>query len=139
MDLVNLRLTGRVAATQCTMFASQLSTTAPSARPTYDPELLEMSGVDAATLPPLIPIDGVHGHLLDDVAADLGLPAGVEVRAGMNDTQAGAFATGALADPARCGLMIGTTAVLIQSMTAPGSTWSERCWPCPCRSPAATW
>ena len=38
----------------------------------------------------------------------------------MNDTQAGAFATGALAHPERQGLMVGTTAVLIQSMPAMG-------------------
>ena len=50
----------------------------------------------------------------------MGLPPGVVVRAGMNDTQAGAFATGALARPDRRGLMVGTTAVLIQSMPAAG-------------------
>jgi len=120
MDLVNLRLTGRVAATQCTMFASQLVDNRSVGTTEYDAELLERSAVDPATLPPLSPLDGVHGHLPGDVAVELGLPEGTEVRAGMNDTQAGAFATGALGDPGRCGLMIGTTAVLIQAMDGPG-------------------
>ena len=77
-----------------------------------------MSGVDAARLPALIDIDGVVGDVLPDVASALGLPQGVVVRAGMNDTQAGAFATGAMARPDRRGVMVGTTAVLIQSMPA---------------------
>ena len=116
VDLVDLRLTGRVAATQCTMFAAQLVDNRTVGATGYDPELVAMSGVDADRLPPLVPIDGVVGTVLPDVAARLGLPDGVTVRAGMNDTQAGAFATGALADPRRCGLMVGTTAVLIRSM-----------------------
>lgn len=120
MDLVNLRLTGTVAATQCTMFTSQLVDNRSVGITEYDADLLEMAGVDPRRLPPLIPVDGVHGALLPEVAADLGLPAGVEVRAAMNDTQAGAFATGALADPGTCGLAIGTTAVLIQSVPAHG-------------------
>jgi xylulokinase len=120
MDLVNLRLTGRAAATQCTMFAAQLCDNRRVGVTDYDPELVDMAQVDADRLPPLIPVDGVVGEVLDDVAADLGLPAGVTVRAGMNDTQAGAFATGALARPDRRGLMVGTTAVLIQSMPAMG-------------------
>ena len=120
MDLVNLRLTGTVAATQCTMFAAQLCDNRTVGTTSYDDELVAMAGVDVDRLPPLIPIDGVVGEVRDDVAAQLGLPHGVAVRAGMNDTQAGAFATGALADDGRCGLMVGTTAVLIRSMPAFG-------------------
>jgi xylulokinase len=120
MDLVNLRLTGTVTATQCTMFAAQLCDNRTVGVTEYDPELVAMSGVDADRLPPLIPVDGIVGEVVAEVAAELGLPTGVQVRAGMNDTQAGAFATGALADPARRGLMVGTTAVLIQSMPAMG-------------------
>lgn len=120
MDLVNLRLTGVVAATQCTMFASQLCDNRAVGTTSYDVDLVAMSGVDADRLPPLIEVDGVVGPLLPDVAARLGLPEGIPVRAGMNDTQAGAFATGALARPDRRGLMVGTTAVLIQSMPAAG-------------------
>lgn len=118
MDLVNLRLTGVTAATQCSVFTYQLCDNRTVGVADYDDDLLAMSGVDADRLPPLGPIDGVVGELLPEVAETLGLPRGVLVRAGMNDTQAGAFATGTLARPDRQGLMVGTTAVLIQSMPA---------------------
>lgn len=118
MDLVNLRLTGRVAATQCTMFATQLCDNRRVGAVAYDDELVAMAGLDVDRLPPLIDIDGVHGHLDAGVAAQLGLPSGIEVRAAMNDTQAGAFATAALAPdrPGRGGIVVGTTGVLIRSM-----------------------
>jgi len=116
VDLVNLRLTGRIAATQCTMFASQLCDNRSVGTTVYDHLLVAASGVDASRLPPLIEIDGVVGEVTAEVAEVLGLPRGVVVRAGMNDTQAGAFATGALSAPERCGLIVGTTAVLIQSV-----------------------
>lgn len=119
MDFVNLRLTGRTAATQATMFASQLCDNRTVGTTSYDDDLIERAGVDPSRLPELIPIDGTVGTLAPDVASRLGLPAGVSVRAGMNDTQAGAFATGVLrngGDYARSqGLMIGTTAVIIDT------------------------
>ncbi len=116
MDLVNLRLTGKVAATQCTMFASQLIDNRTVGTTSYDQDLLRMSGVDPDRLPPLIDVDGVVGEVAPDVAARLGLPPGVVVRAGMNDTHAGAFATGALRRSDRLGLVVGTTGVLVQAM-----------------------
>lgn len=118
VDLVNLRLTGVAAATQCTAFSGQLCDNRTVGVTTYDEELVAMSGVDADRLPPLIHIDGTVGEVVPEVAATLGLPPGVVVRSGMNDTQAGAFATGAMARPDRRGVMVGTTAVLIQSMPA---------------------
>jgi len=49
------------------------------------------------------------------VAAELGLPARAAVYAGMNDSQAAAFATGAFRTR-RGGVVIGTTAVLLDDM-----------------------
>lgn len=120
MDLVNLRLTGRVRATQCSMFASQLIDNRLVGTTGYDSELLAMAGVDADRLPPLIEVDGEVGPLDPTVAAELGLREDVVVRAAMNDTHAGAFATGALGRSDRLGLAVGTTGVLIRSMEAPG-------------------
>jgi xylulokinase len=115
MDFVNLRLTGVVAATQATQFTAQLCDNRTVGVTEYDAELVALAGVDPTRLPTLIPVDGVVGELRPDVAAELGLPAGVTVRAGMNDSHAGAYATGATAS-GRGGLMIGTTAVLLASV-----------------------
>lgn len=114
MDFVNLRLTGRAAATQCTMFTGQLCDNRTLGTTGYDADLVAMSGLDADRLPELVPVDGVVGELRADIAAELGLPAGALVPAGMNDSQAAAFATGAYA-PDRAGLVIGTTAVLLDT------------------------
>lgn len=132
MDFINLRLTGRAVATQCTMFASQLCDNRVVGSTEYDSDLVAMTGVDPSKLPVLIPVDGIVGQVPADLAEQLGLPSAVSVRAGMNDTQAGAFATGVLhrlgqgstsgANSAvsnlgqQCGLMIGTTAVLVDAL-----------------------
>jgi xylulokinase len=114
MDFVNLRLTGRITATQCTMFAAQLCDNRRwDAR--YDDDLVSLAGVDADRLPPLVAVDGWAGELADDPAARLGLAAGIPVAVGMNDSHAGAYATGAFA-PDRLGVVIGTTAVVLAAV-----------------------
>jgi xylulokinase len=115
MDYVNLRLTGQVAATQATQFTAQLCDNRTVGVTSYDAELVAMTGLDPDRLPPLIAVDGVVGELRADVAAALGLAGGIEVRAGMNDSHAGAYATGATS-PGHAGLMIGTTSVLLDSV-----------------------
>ena len=115
MDFVTAQLTGRICATQCTMFMVQVCDNRTVGVTEYDAELVRLAGVDASRLPPLVEIDGVVGALLPAVAADLGLRSDVTVRAGMNDSQAGALASGAFA-PRRGGLAIGTTAVLLDTV-----------------------
>jgi xylulokinase len=115
MDFVNLRLTGRVAATQCTMLTTQLCDNRTIGTSEYDPELIRLAGIDADRLPPLIGIGAAVGEPLPDVASALGIPADAVVYAGLNDSQAGAIATGAYT-PGRAGAMIGTTTVLLETM-----------------------
>lgn len=115
MDYVAARLTGRIAATQHSMFMSQLCDNRALGATAYDPELLRMSGVDPSRLPELVPADAAVGTLRPDVAEQLGLPADAVVYAGTNDTATGAVATGALA-PGRGGLAIGTTSVLVDTV-----------------------
>jgi len=114
MDFVNLRLTGRVTANQCTMFMAQLCDNRSLGVTEYDDELLRLTGVDPSRLPPLSGLDEPVGSLLPDVAARLGISASATVHAPMNDSHAGAYATGAYA-PQRGGLSIGTTAVLLDT------------------------
>lgn len=115
MDFVNARLTGEITATQCTMFTGQLCDNRTLGVTAYDDDLVTRAGIDPGKLPPLVAIDGLAGELRADVAQALGLPAGIPVQAGMNDSHAGAFATDAFA-PGRGGLMIGTTAVLLDTI-----------------------
>jgi xylulokinase len=97
------------------MFTSQLCNNQKVGVTEYDAELVRMSGVDAEKLPPLIAIDGAIGPLLPAVADDLGLARDTVVYAGMNDSHAGAYASGAFRD-GRGGLAIGTTAVLLDTV-----------------------
>jgi xylulokinase len=81
----------------------------------YDADLVRLAGVDADRLPPLIPLDAAVGVLLPEIAAELGVPRDATVYAGVNDSQAGAIATGAY-QPGRAGALIGTTSVLLETM-----------------------
>ena len=117
MDYVTARLTGphhRVAAH--VVHGAAAATTARSARPSYDDELVQLAGVDATRLPPLVPVD----------ARDRPAPArrrrrarasreSVVVYAPTNDTAAVAVATGAFT-AGRAGLAIGTTSVLVDAV-----------------------
>jgi xylulokinase len=114
MDYVNLRLTGTVAANQCTMFMSQLIDNRSLESTAYDEDLVRMAGVDPSRLPPLRPLDEPVGTLLPKAAEQLGIPAGAVVQAGINDSHAGALATDAYR-PGRAGVMVGTTSVLLDT------------------------
>lgn len=112
VDYVTARLTGRITATQGSMFASQLVDNRTLGQLSYDDELVARAGVDPTRLPPLVVADAPVGPLLDAVADATGLPSEVAVVAGMTDSHAAALATGA-ATPGRVGMTIGTTAVVL--------------------------
>ncbi len=120
MDFVTARLCGVVCATQGTMFTSQLCDNRRLGVVGYDADLVRMAGVDPDKLPPLVAPDAVVGELRPALASVWGLPAGVEVMAGMNDSHAGAFATGAWRGTGG-GLVVGTTAVLLDHLDHPGA------------------
>ena len=115
MDFVVARLTGRAVATQNTMFTAQLVDNRSLGATGYDDELVALSGVDPDRLPELVAVDAMVGSLRPEVAAELGLDPAVEVRAGINDSTAGALAAGVFA-PGRGGLAMGTTAVLLDTV-----------------------
>ncbi len=115
MDYVVARLTGVRCATQASMFTAQLCDNRALDATTYDADLLAMSGVDPSRLPPIVALDAEIGTLQAPVAAELGVPASAVVWPGINDSQAAALATGAFG-ARRLGLMIGTTAVLLDTV-----------------------
>ncbi|WP_432826300.1 FGGY-family carbohydrate kinase [Dactylosporangium sp. CA-092794] len=63
----------------------------------WQADICAAAGLDPALLPPIRPSGAVVGSLRADVAAQLGLPAGVPVTAGYADHVVSAFAAGLLA------------------------------------------
>ncbi|WP_405997585.1 xylulokinase [Streptomyces sp. NBC_00829] len=61
----------------------------------YDPQLLDLTGLDGDLLPPVAATGAVRiGSLTATAAADLGLPAGIAVAAGTGDNMAAAVGLG---------------------------------------------
>jgi len=110
-DFVNLRLTGRITANQCTVFPLLLTDNRQFNVREYDQTLLAMAGIDENKLPELVDINSVVGCLLPAVAAELGLSAQTKVLAGLNDTQAGSVGTASFQGN-QAGLCIGTTTII---------------------------
>ena len=116
MDYLTARCTGRITATQHSVYMLQLCDNRTLGATAYDPDLVAASGIDASRLPPLVPVDAAVGPLLPDVAAAFGLRVGAVVYAGTNDTATAACATDAVV-PGRAGLAIGTTSVLVDGVS----------------------
>ncbi len=108
MDYIAAKLSGRVAANACTAFPLLLTDNRRPKAIRYDEELIASSGLDAAKLPPLLPIDQAMGEVTAVAAAETGLPPGIPVYAGMNDTQAVAVGAGTFRRGVG-GINIGTT------------------------------
>ncbi len=115
MDYVTARLTGRITATQHSMFMSQLCDNRTLGIREYDSELVAWSGVDATKLPPLIGPNDAVGTIAPPVALALSLPADAVVFAGTNDTAALGVAAG-VDRPGWGGIAIGTTSVIVDSI-----------------------
>ncbi len=115
MDYVTARLTSRITSTQQTAFMTQLCDNRTLGNTHYDADLVAMSGVDSTRLPALIEVESVVAPIVGEIAETTGLPAGVVVAAGTNDTATVAVATGAL-ESGIGGLAIGTTSVLIDTV-----------------------
>ena len=108
LDFLNLRLTGRFAATYDSILTSWVTDQRDPRAVHYDPSLVRDCGVDSAKLPEIVPCTAVLGPLQADVAAALGLPTEVQVVAGAIDNTAAAIGAGAVDDYAMH-LYIGTS------------------------------
>ena len=115
MDYVTARLTGRIAATQHSMFMSQLCDNRTLGARDYADGLVACAGIDPARLPPLVDPDQPLGPVTPEVAAATGLPADTVVHPGANDTAIVGLASG-MVRPGRAGLAIGTTSVVVDSV-----------------------
>lgn len=111
-DFVTAWMTGRIASNPCSAFMTLLVDNRRPARPRYHPALIRASGIDPRKLPELQRVDRDVGTLRAEVARRLGVPAGVRVFSGCNDTQAGSAASFAFTGD-HAGVCVGTSSVLV--------------------------
>lgn len=110
-DYVNLRLTGRTAASYDSITLHWVTDNRDVDRVVYHPKLLRMAGVDRDKLPPLKRAVDVLGPLRPEVARELGLGDEVKVVMGTPDVHSAAIGSGAVRD-FEPHLYIGTSAWL---------------------------
>jgi xylulokinase len=112
MDYVNGRLTGKVGATQSTVFGQMVCDNRTWGLTHYDPALVAATRLDPDKLPPLLTMNGIIGSVTSVAAAELGIAEGLPVTTGTIDSITSAIGSGALtADNGS--VMIGTTSVLV--------------------------
>lgn len=108
VDYLSMCFTGVAAASPASMTAAWLTDNRHLGRTAYDPVLVRLAGIDPSKLPPLRPTGTVVGTVRDDVAADLGLGAGVAVVTGTPDLHSASVGAGTL-ENFQCHLAISTT------------------------------
>ncbi len=69
MDYVNARLTGRIGATQSTVFGQLVCDNRTWGLTEYDPDLVAATGLDPDKLAPLLPMNGIVGSVTSAAAA----------------------------------------------------------------------
>jgi xylulokinase len=97
-DWLNLRLTGRAAATYDSIVLHWITDNRELDEIDYHEGLLRLFGVDRAQFPDLVAATDVLGGLRDDVARELGVPTGIPVVGGTPDVQSAAIGSGAVND-----------------------------------------
>jgi xylulokinase len=98
LDYMNLRLTGRFAATFDSILTSWVTDNRNPDDIRYNEALVRMSGIDKDKFPEIVPCTAVLGALRADVAEALGLGTDVQVVAGSIDNTAAAIGSGAVGD-----------------------------------------
>ena len=97
VDYLTMRFTGVASASPASMLAAWLTDNRRlDGRPAYDDRLVAMAGIDPSKLPPLLPTGAVVGTVEDAVAAELGLPDGVNVVTGIPDLHGATVGSGAI-------------------------------------------
>ena len=97
-DYLNLRLTGKYAASYDSIILHWLTDNRDIANVYYHDRLLALAGVDRDKFPDLKHAGDVLGPLTPEAAAELGLRESVQVVAGTTDAQSAAIGSGAVRD-----------------------------------------
>ena len=112
MDYLNLRLSGRCAASFGTIYPYWLTDNRDVERVRYDPVLLRRAGIAEEKLPELVPVDAILGELTAAARAELGLSARTLVLSGLSDAQAATVGAGIISEDDGGYFSIGTTSWL---------------------------
>ncbi len=107
-DYINLRLTGKFAASYDSIVLHWVTDNRDPNNIVYDDDLIRMAGIDRAKLPDLKQAVDILGPLKPGVASELGLKDGVHVAMGTPDIHSAAIGSGAIEDYASH-LYIGTS------------------------------
>src|SRR5262249_28256424 len=97
-DWLNLRLTGKAAASFDSIALHLATDDRPRGQLPHDPALLRLAGVAGSKLPALRAATDILGPLLPGPAAELGVPAGLPVVVGTPDLHSAAIGSGATRD-----------------------------------------
>ncbi len=98
VDYLNLRLTGLARASHDSITLHWVTDNRDINAVAYDDALMELAGLDRATLPELVPTGSVLGGLTPAAASELGLLPGTPVVAGTGDLHSAAVGSGAVAN-----------------------------------------
>jgi xylulokinase len=96
VDYLSMRFTGVAAATPASMAGAWLTDNRRPGHEAYDSQLIGLSGLPTAKLPPLIRTGSVVGGVLPEIADELGLRPGIPVVAGTPDLHSAAAGAGAV-------------------------------------------
>ncbi len=97
-DWLNLRLTGRAAASYDSIALHWVTDNRSPEAIRYDPGLLRLAGIERSRLPELLPATDILGPLLPGPADVLGVPPGIPVVVGTPDLHSAAIGSGATRD-----------------------------------------
>lgn len=97
-DWLNLRLTGRAAASYDSIALHWVTDNRHPDRIRYDPKLLRLAGVERSQLPELLPATDILGPLSPEPAQALQVRPGIPVVVGTPDVQSAAIGSGATRD-----------------------------------------
>lgn len=111
-DWVNLKLTGRAAASFDSIVSHWCTDNRKIDGIHYDDALIKLNGLERSKLPDLVPSASVLGPLTSAAAEALGLSTSVQVVAGAADIHMAAIGAGTV-DPFRAHLCLGTSSWLV--------------------------
>ena len=135
MDYLTARLTGRVTATQSTVFGQVVCDNRVWGTTEYDPELVAATRLDPTSCP--AGADEQHRRRgAAAVAAELGIAAGTPVAPAPSTPSHRRWGAARSADAGA--VIIGTTSVLVSHITNNATTSALGSWPCRARCRGCT-